>query len=645
MKRVVLLFGGSGGRMAAALLFLACAGILPEEEIRLVLCDPDGEGMHGAQQLGQEVLDYQQLWASGTYIQSEHAPFRTKISLTSWCDPLPMNAKTLQDWCSSDESSSGEADALLCQALFTEEVASLPLQQGFHDHPELAKIAFAAMLDQAEKNPTDPMHQLLAEIRTALGQGEEVRVILAGSLCGGTGAAGLASLANALHRQFGQEALFRLGGVLMLPCAENESPHRAKRALKETMQENALETVCLIGLPESAQASGGNDLPRLTDLLGAYGMDVLLNRPTWLCGLFTIQAEEGRADWRLFGKGEERYRRALGGLLKGSLLWQRTLWPVLEKSLEKDNALKSGLTGWYPHFFRGAQESLEDVRADAAAIDRLTRIAMLWLSGIVRSLPLDMRYASALEAIRKESRTHYQAQVRRAGELAVLRHDAQENGFQAEQGVQRGEVTTTAEDHAMERIHRMEQEMQNEEAVQMTFNRQMGGDAAMRMVTEALEETEKEHTRLIHDHAEALRRIEQAEAIVKPSERFRIDDARTKLKRMERHQAMVEGMYQKLRTDALALRDGQLRYMKPALAAPMPENGLFLQEAMDRLLRGEQESKKELTAWYPLLVQGGKTADMRQMMKAMSHAAPEKDAPALWLMICAMELAMQEENQ
>lgn len=639
MKRVILLFGGSGGRMAEALLFSACAGILPEEELSILLCDSDGEGMHGATQLHQELLDYQQVWASRTYVDVPGNPFRTEIHFQSWCDPLPMQAKTLTDWLDG-----GEEDAMLCQALFDTELATLDLRQGFHDHPELARLAFAALLWQADHEETDVMHRLVEEMRQALAEGEEVRVVLAGSLCGGTGAAGMSAVATYLRNKFAGQENFRLGGVVMLPCAENESPERAKKALGDLGKEKALEAVCLLGLPQSVQSSGGNDLPRLTDWLGVYCMDVLLHRPTWLRGVFTVQAENGRADWSLFGKGEARYRQAFGGLMKASLLWQREIAPTLEKALRKDNALKSGLTGWYPHFFRGAQEELADVRADAAAIDRLTKIALLWMAGVVRSLPLDLRYASTLEEARHESRTHYESQLRRAGELAVMRFDAKRSASMEDDQVHRGDVTETEADVARSRIHAMEQTLLNEESVQTTFNRQMGGDEVLRMVTEMLAKAEQEHTRMAHDHAEAERRIAEAEQIVKPSERFRIDDAKTKLQRMERHQAMVDGMYEKVKTDATALRDGQLRFMKPAMVSPVTENGLFLQEAMDRFLRGEQESRKELLAWYPQLVSGGRTADMRQTMKQLGRAQQEKEAPAVGLLLQAMEVSMQEEN-
>ncbi len=245
------------------------------------------------------------------------------------------------------------------------------------------------MLSECENDPDDAMHRTLDEIQSALNAGEEVRVVLAGSLCGGTGAAGIESVAALLQNRFGQNDNFRMAAVLMLPCADGESPARAQAALERISIENALQTVCLIGLPQSAQSSGGNDLPRLTDWLGAYCMDVLLHRPTWLTGTFTVQTADGAANWKLFGKGDERYRVAFGGLLKGALLWQRKILPTLEKRLAKGNALKSGWIGWYPHYFRGAAEDIEDVRADAQAVDRLTQVALLYLAGIIRSLPLD----------------------------------------------------------------------------------------------------------------------------------------------------------------------------------------------------------------------------------------------------------------
>ena len=53
-----------------------------------------------------------------------------------------------------------------------------------------------------------------------------------------------------------------------------------------------------------------------------------------------------------------------------------------------------------------------------------------------------------------------------------------------------------------------------------------------------------------------------------------------------------------LRHDAQEMRDGQLRFEKPTLISAAPENGLFLQEAMDRLLRGGRNSQRGSPFWF-----------------------------------------------
>ena len=124
---------------------------------------------------------------------------------------------------------------------------------------------------------------------------------------------------------------------------------------------------------------------------------------------------------------------------------------------------------------------------------------------------------------------------------------------------------------ALERIARMAESIQNEDSVQKTFNRQMGGQAAMKMVLDALEKAESENDRLIRDYAEAIRRIAQAEAVVKPSERFRIDDAKTKLKRMERHKQMAAGMCEMLRHDVCDITRTPSLLMRRRTTDSMPD--------------------------------------------------------------------------
>ena len=62
----------------------------------------------------------------------------------------------------------------------------------------------------------------------------------------------------------------------------------------------------------------------------------------------------------------------------------------------------------------------------------------------------------------------------------------------------------------------------------------------MDMLHTALEATRQECEELQARHDEAVRRIDHAESIASQEDQYRITDARTKLKRMERHQLMLD---------------------------------------------------------------------------------------------------------
>ena len=51
MKRVAMLFGGCGGRVAEALAFAACAGVLSVPDMGLMFVDPDTDDVHTARAL------------------------------------------------------------------------------------------------------------------------------------------------------------------------------------------------------------------------------------------------------------------------------------------------------------------------------------------------------------------------------------------------------------------------------------------------------------------------------------------------------------------------------------------------------------------------------------------------------------------
>ena len=65
-------------------------------------------------------------------------------------------------------------------------------------------------------------------------------------------------------------------------------------------QEDVCDAVAVLGLPMSSCSSVPADYAHLTDWLAVYSMDVLLHRPQWPSGVFTVKAPEGPLSWAIF---------------------------------------------------------------------------------------------------------------------------------------------------------------------------------------------------------------------------------------------------------------------------------------------------------------------------------------------------------
>lgn len=630
MKRVVVLLGQRSSALTETLLYSACAGMMPGESLTVLQCEPTGNRRAQVDRLTEAYGRIQSTLGD--------QPFETAMEIVRWGDTLPYGAKTLRDWTQEHTK-----DDLLCRAMFPEADADAELLTSLGSRPDLARVAFAALLEQAENDEKDPFARVAQSILTALDKGEEARVVLAGSLCDGVCAAGVEVLSAYYQERFGLREGFRLGAVLLLPCFTEDRPAMARDALTALHRAGTLQTVCLVGLRESTRMDEMSEEARLTDWLGVYCMDVLLNRPQWLTGSFTVQAGENGADWTIFGKMAERYRRGYGRLIKASAAWMGYFGPSIERRLAHPNFLRDGFFGWYPRYFKKSgsrAELLEDTRA----LSTLSQGALKWISGIVRGLPIEMRYSSAISQAWEEGRAHYEEYIHLVGQKALDEQDERQTRMVTEETVYRDGEPEEAEEEAAARLRRTLKDLEGRAAVQNSLNRRMGGANALELTIDALEKVDAEASRLRRDHDEALRRIEKAETLVTAKDRYRIDDARTKLKRMERHQVMVEAMCEQLREDVAAMRRGEARFLRPALVAQTPENGFFQQEMMDRLRREEPLTRQEVADSFEEMVLPSRTAEFKAMRRALGKKGRKRRCAALRLYLRIMEASLKEEQ-
>ena len=633
MKRYVLLVGGTGARLADALLAAVSAGVFPEEKVSVLLADTDRRGVRSAGLVAAKMADYARVHQA---MEKPEGPFRTEVAFSSWPEALPENASTLGEY-----TAESETDALLCQALFDQDTAQLDLHEGFHGRRVLGMVTYAGLLHAAEEKPEDKLHLLVDEMVQAVQEGEEVRVVLAGSICGGTGAAGIAALTRYIRQR--TEDQVNLGAVLLHASDDAQDAAHANETLASYADENLLDTVCILGLPRASRTSAPVEYAHLADWLAVYSMDVMLHRPQWFKGVFTVKAPEGPLSWEIFGKAAQRYRLCYGGLMKFAALWVSGLSQQVEKRLERPVFLRDNLLGWYAHFFRKTADR-EGQQELIAPLNRLMNVCLIWLGGVCKSLPIDMRNASVLMKNRREAEEHYAQIIDLASRIAVMDDTALRTELYEDNLVYRSKNSPEAAEAeaAIKRIAAARQELERRCNAQVALNRRMGGAAAMEMLTAALETAQEERDRLRRDYEEAVRRIDHAETIAAAEDQYRIEDARTKLQRMERHQLVLESRLKQAQADVERANEEHLRFAKPAMAPAPTENAMIPPEAADMLLQRDKLTRKAVEKLWPRMVCPAETLPVRQMLKVIRRAPVSRNEPLMSLVQAIVKNAMKE---
>lgn len=636
MKRYVLLAGGSGARVAEALLCGACAGVFQAETLEVLLADPDRQG--AAALLKAKYADYERMRsASAELHEGPLAPFHTRLTFRAWPERLPGGARTMAQW-----ASASEADALLCQALFDEEALSLDLMEGFHGRRPLGAAVMAGLLHEAQDDPEDALRRFAADMRDAADQGEEVRVVLAGSVCGGTGAAGMPLLARFIQEQTAGRV--RIGAVLLASGGDHEDSLKAKEAIAAFAGESACDAVCVLGLPRSSCSGAPADYAHLMDWLAVYGIDVLLHRPQWPSGLFTVKAEEGPMSWAIFGRMADRYRKGYGRLIKAAAAWAYCVGPQVEKRLRHPMFLRDGLFGWYAHFFRRAAGARNAHSDDAAAMTRLMSVMLLWLGGLMRTLPPEMLHAREMMQAQEAAQAHYDSLTALVSQLAILDEDVQrEEAYEQSFVYRHDKEDETGTAQTLRRIDAVKQEIVRRRAEQEELNRRAGGFAAMQMLQDALEAAEADCQELDERYREANRRIDHAESIAAPEDQYRITDARTKLDRMVRHRQALTARLEQIREDSAKMAGAEARFSKPVIAGAAEPDGLFAAALTERLLpQGKRLSRADVEKMWSAIVLPRDGVSLKQALKKSRKAAVNQNAPVMSLLYALTVSALEE---
>lgn len=209
--------GGTGAKVIESFIYLAACGLAPKS-VQVVLIDQDRA--NGNLTRTRNLLNrYQALFK----------PLRLDPSDLGNSRLLACRLETRESplWHAITESPDLDglfgADSMtpplarLYQCLYDSEERRAPLDVGFRGRPSVGAAAFLARFTESHRGF---MEDGLANPLADLSLGEDVQVFLAGSIFGGTGAAGLPVVARLVRNQYVKSAgtgRLALGAAMMLP--------------------------------------------------------------------------------------------------------------------------------------------------------------------------------------------------------------------------------------------------------------------------------------------------------------------------------------------------------------------------------------------------------------------------------------------
>jgi hypothetical protein len=215
MSYYVIGIGGTGAKCVESFIHLCAAGLMPDNKSLFALfVDPDGSNgsLKRAETLLQSYHDCRQLKLGATDM------FKTGLRIAHpdvW-SPLQGKPDTLDKFFRYDTLQQDTA-APLFDVLYSRKEKETRLDYGFRGHPSIGAAVMAASVSLGKEEPWASLRdQISLDVRA----GEGAKVMLFGSIFGGTGAAGVPTISRLVSNEFAPQLRadrFKLGSVLMLP--------------------------------------------------------------------------------------------------------------------------------------------------------------------------------------------------------------------------------------------------------------------------------------------------------------------------------------------------------------------------------------------------------------------------------------------
>jgi hypothetical protein len=234
MALYLIAIGGSGARCVESVVHLASAGLMSDEQIKILFVDPDksnGNYIRTCQQIKAYNECRELVWSAGEPCQW----MRTEI-INLGISTIGAANNSIADFFNYNAMSDNDPVATdLFDVLYTKKEQKIGLSEGFRGRPAIgsafmSQLDFKALRDSQYRrgNHADylqPWITILEEIDGAITYGN-IKILLCGSVFGGTGASGLPVIARLLDDFYkgnniggapSPRANLTIGSLLILP--------------------------------------------------------------------------------------------------------------------------------------------------------------------------------------------------------------------------------------------------------------------------------------------------------------------------------------------------------------------------------------------------------------------------------------------
>ncbi|HYE51708.1 MAG TPA: hypothetical protein VEB20_19090 [Azospirillaceae bacterium] len=413
--------GGSGSRVLEAALHMTAAGLGPRK-MWIGHMDPDrGNGNIGRlKRLSGQYADLQaSLRKAADQALAPKAHFlRTEVTAAEpdlvW-SPVPDGRRDLRALFGARGMMRPAAEHLFESLFHPREEQTLDLEVGFRGRPAIGAAVIAATA-----NGESPFWTDLLRVKRDLGSGVPVRIFLTGSIFGGTGAAGLPTVARVLRSRLAEAGMtdFRIGAGVLLPYFgytdpdDDEQVVAARSAAFLSQSQGALryyhqtlagsgkpifDSMTVLGWPRPIQlegfdigGQGQSNPPMAPELLAALAcLDFFSDpEPEPRAGVRLLAADETKPlGWSdlpsvpgTTGEPERSVKDLLGGLVRFAAAYHRLYYPALRRGRSRDMDRQS----WLRAYFGGVDLDGDAMQKPLARLDDYCADLLRWAGSIQR---------------------------------------------------------------------------------------------------------------------------------------------------------------------------------------------------------------------------------------------------------------------